>query len=76
MNSCPYQNYSRIHWLKELLIYWTLIGMEPLTFKVLIIIEYIFRLELSLEFIEGVSQFSVQGDTEKKLKCERGRGNC
>lgn len=50
--------------------------MEPLTFKVLIIIEYIFRLELSLEFIEGVSQFSVQGDTEKKLKCERGRGNC
>ena len=29
-----------------------------------------FFLSLVLEFIEGVSQFSVKGDKESKLKCK------
>lgn len=29
-----------------------------------------------IEFIEGVSQFSVRGDKDKKLKCKRGLDIC
>lgn len=72
-SSCHFPNSNKIHLFSESLTFLTRTEMEKLTSKVHIsscIIPVTLYVHLVAEFIQGVSQFSVKGDKESKLRCE------